>query len=480
MKRKLNIGIDADGVIFDLFRFQIEKGMKHFNKNINEINIEKYDVQDIFDVTRLERQKFWLRYIYEYCMRSKLMDGVVETIKKWKDEGHKVYNITSRVYVTDPGIMGVIFRRMLEKRYEKEGIVFDGIDYCSEKDSAREKMLACHKRQIDVMIEDKVDNVESISKISKVLCFDAGYNRDCTGENIVRVKSFADAYGEVEKFEQELDFKLGDKQYVVNGKLKRLRPEQESELSRYELMDYYKQRKEYYKNLPYDQEEIRIKTRNQKIAHNILVPSFQKFYNPQVINKELIPYQGGLIFVSNHLGSLDQFPLLHAIGNRPMQILMASTLMEMKRGILYEKVTSLVVDRESVRSKYRSLEKSVYIVSNGGNIFIFPEGTRNRDPNKFMLEFGLGPVTISQITGSPIVPLAFNGRFKFRSKDLLVRVGEPMIVRPGENLIEANDRLEESVATMIWENMEDERRIANGEKIQYNTYQENREKILTR
>lgn len=99
MRKTLNIGIDADGVIFNLFKYQIEKGLKHFKVPADQINIEKYDIKDIFNCTYLERQAFWLKYIYDYCMHSELVDGAIEVIKKLRDEGHKLYNITSRVYV---------------------------------------------------------------------------------------------------------------------------------------------------------------------------------------------------------------------------------------------------------------------------------------------------------------------------------------------------------------------------------------------
>src|SRR5690606_15574285 len=122
-------------------------------------------------------------------------------------------------------------------------------------------------------------------------------------------------------------------------------------LSELELKDYYKQRKEHYMNMPYDKEYQEKQEKNYKIAHRIIIPTLKHYYNPKIINKELIPYQNGVIFVSNHLGSLDQFPILHAIGRRPVHFLVASTLLELKRGWLYKRVGSIFVDRESVRSR---------------------------------------------------------------------------------------------------------------------------------
>ena len=44
------------------------------------------------------------------------------------------------------------------------------------------------------MIEDKASNVETISKIVPVLCFDAPYNLGVKGENITRVYSWFQIY----------------------------------------------------------------------------------------------------------------------------------------------------------------------------------------------------------------------------------------------------------------------------------------------
>ena len=39
------------------------------------------------------------------------------------------------------------------------------------------------------MIEDKVDNINKISTKIPVICFHAGYNKTCTGNNVIRCYS---------------------------------------------------------------------------------------------------------------------------------------------------------------------------------------------------------------------------------------------------------------------------------------------------
>ena len=52
----------------------------------------------------------------------------------------------------------------------------------------------CKKYNIDIMIEDKVDNINKISSIIPVICFHAGYNNECKGKNIYRVYNWYDIY----------------------------------------------------------------------------------------------------------------------------------------------------------------------------------------------------------------------------------------------------------------------------------------------
>ena len=50
---------------------------------------------------------------------------------------------------------------------------------------------------IDIMIEDKVDNINKISSKIPVICFNAGYNRQCKGNNIYRCYAWYDIYNKI-------------------------------------------------------------------------------------------------------------------------------------------------------------------------------------------------------------------------------------------------------------------------------------------
>ena len=84
---------------------------------------------------------------------------------------------------------------------------------------------------------------------------------------------------------------------------------------------------------------------------------------------------------------------------------------------------------------------------------IFPEGTRKNKTEegrkKEQLPFKLGTVSIAQKTGAPILPTSIYYGKKYK----IVRFGEPFIVKPDEDLIEANKKLENTVLNMTRESV---------------------------
>ena len=68
-----------------------------------------------------------------------------------------------------------------------------------------------------------------------------------------------------------------------------------------------------------------------------------------------------------------------------------------------------------------------------------------------LLPFKYGAVSMANKTDSYIVPYAITGKYKFRSKDLTIRIGEPF--KADNDLGLANQRLEEEVKNLIKESL---------------------------
>ena len=66
----------------------------------------------------------------------------------------------------------------------------------------------CKKYGIDIMIEDKTENINSISTQIPVICFDANHNKNLKGKNIYRAYSWYDVYYKYLIIKNKKSFKL--------------------------------------------------------------------------------------------------------------------------------------------------------------------------------------------------------------------------------------------------------------------------------
>ena len=69
-----------------------------------------------------------------------------------------------------------------------------------------------------------------------------------------------------------------------------------------------------------------------------------------------------------------------------------------------------------------------------------------------LLPFKFGAVSMAKKTDAYLVPFGITGEYKFRSKDLVVRIGKPMKV--GDDLEVANKALREEITRLMKENVE--------------------------
>ena len=94
--------------------------------------------------------------------------------------------------------------------------------------------------------------------------------------------------------------------------------------------------------------------------------------------------------------------------------------------------------------------KALEILNNGWAVGLFPEGTRNKT-NSFMLPLKFGAVSMAEKTDSWIVPFAVTGDYKFRSKNLVIRIGKPYKVIG--DLEKENKKLADTIGNLMKENL---------------------------
>lgn len=186
----MRIGIDIDGVLTDIEQWQLDVGGKFFSRfNKSVLNKDGYEITKIFNVSDELDSQFWNEYLYEYVTKEPSRKYASEVIKKLKDDGNEIYIVTAR-YLTDRNNEdGEKMRKIVVNWLAEQKIDYDEIIFSPE-----DKKENCKKYNIDIMIEDKVDNINKISSIIPVICFHAGYNNECKGKNIYRVYNWYDIY----------------------------------------------------------------------------------------------------------------------------------------------------------------------------------------------------------------------------------------------------------------------------------------------
>lgn len=262
------------------------------------------------------------------------------------------------------------------------------------------------------------------------------------------------------------------------------------------------------------------------LGKTIFAPIFKCYYHPTIKGKENLQISGSKIIASNHIHLYDQCHSI--ISTKEFITFMAKReyFDSKKTHWFFSSVGCIPVDR--TKKDDEAVKSAIDILNRGGNVGIFPEGTRNSfkkekikelyeyfkrdiDYNVFsqkisknkpseinyliklvedekiskkeflnnlansdkylreliekkiiteeeyfdtlLLEFKFGSVSMAQKTDSCIIPVAITGKYKFRSKNLVVNYGVPFKVT-NMDLIEANRLLRKKIIELLKENME--------------------------
>lgn len=190
----MRIGIDIDGVLTDIEQWQLDYGSKFYYENYNKgiVNYKCYETNEIFDSSHECDDLFWDKYFKEYSINIEARKFADEVISKLKKDGYEIYIITARGshLSHSANVMTKEENEQIVKEWlNKNGIYYDQIIFSPE-----DKLDICLNNNIDIMIEDKVDNINKISSKIPVICFHAEYNEKCKGKNIYRAYSWYDIY----------------------------------------------------------------------------------------------------------------------------------------------------------------------------------------------------------------------------------------------------------------------------------------------
>jgi 1-acyl-sn-glycerol-3-phosphate acyltransferase len=181
----------------------------------------------------------------------------------------------------------------------------------------------------------------------------------------------------------------------------------------------------------------------------------------EVVGKERLPLEGGLILASNHLNNAD--PPMIALAIRPRYPIYMAKLEMIRWPILgpaFRAFGAFPVRRGE--ADLSALRAASEVVQSGALLVMFPEGTRSRTGGLTRGHPGTGLIALR--TGAPVLPVAITGSegigwpwlfLKPRSiRHIKVTIGEPFRLPPvrrvnSEAAIEATDTIMRHIAALL-------------------------------
>lgn len=183
----MKIGIDIDNTITDTMPILIDY-CKRYNDNVVKRNLkmndEGFNTSSLFNWTNEEEIEFCNKYLEEILLKATLKPQAQKVIQKLKEDGIYIYIVTARKepYINNPYIVSKEF-------LDQNNIVYNEIIVGCE-----DKCSFCLENNIDIMIDDEPNNINTISKYIPVIVFEDKHNIKCNGENIVKVKEWQEVY----------------------------------------------------------------------------------------------------------------------------------------------------------------------------------------------------------------------------------------------------------------------------------------------
>jgi len=180
------------------------------------------------------------------------------------------------------------------------------------------------------------------------------------------------------------------------------------------------------------------------VLKTLLTPVGLAMYRPHLHGNEKIPADGGVVLCLNHRCNGD--PAFICLGTKRMiHFLAKKELFEGAFSWFFKLAGTISVDR--AHGDKRALHTAEDVLTKGGIVGIFPEGTRNRtDTPIFPLKFGA--VRMAQKTGVMIMPVVSVGPYKPFGTPVDVYFGDPYYIAADADLELENEKLHQIMTEM--------------------------------
>lgn len=193
----MRIGIDIDGVLTNIEQFSIDYLSKYCFENYIEYSIgeSNYNISETFSISPKQEDAFWDKYLIFYAINEKARPFASEVIKKLKADGHEIYIITARYLTNRDDTVGENMRKIVKNWLLENEIIYDTLIFSKSLNEGKKQEIM--ENAIDLMIEDSPNNINELSRVIPVICYDATYNKTCSNDRIFRCYSWYDIYKKI-------------------------------------------------------------------------------------------------------------------------------------------------------------------------------------------------------------------------------------------------------------------------------------------
>lgn len=165
-----------------------------------------------------------------------------------------------------------------------------------------------------------------------------------------------------------------------------------------------------------------INIRLYRFLRALVSPFSRVLFPTKIINKENMP-TGKALVIANHYSACEVFPVGVRLFKKEFHAMSKKELYKCKPiGSLLEKLGGIPVDRDGADTG--AMKTAIKLLSEGKQLYMCPEGTRNKVLNGKMLPLKTGAAVFAVKTKTQIVPILFNTKIKLFRKTYMI-IGKP-------------------------------------------------------
>lgn len=186
-----------------------------------------------------------------------------------------------------------------------------------------------------------------------------------------------------------------------------------------------------------------------KVIIFIVRPFFAMLYPVKFKGQDNIPETGAFMLCANHVSALDPVMMVLFL-KRKIRFMAKKELF--KNGIVagvIREVGAFPIDRG--HADLGAVREAIKVLTSGGGLGIFPQGTRSADNQRMQLHGGAA--LIVQRAGSPVIPVYIDGPYKLFRR-IEIRIGRAIDLSEfgrktdGATISQITDRIDGAIWAM--------------------------------